>query len=54
MMQAVQKQGGMATELLIGMPLIAPHHNDRFDLPEEIIPLGVEVLVALALGLDAA
>ena len=51
MMQAVQAQGGQATELLLGMPLIAPHHSDRFDLPEEIIPLGVEVFAALAMEL---
>lgn len=49
MMRAVQGHGGQATELLLGMPLPAPHHNNRFDVAEEVIPLGVEILTALAM-----
>lgn len=49
MMRAVQAQGGQATELLLGMPLIAPHHSSRFDVEEGVIPLGAEVLARLAM-----
>lgn len=52
MMRAVQRRGGQATELLLGMPLTAPHHNSRFDVAEEVIPLGVDVLVKFAMGME--
>lgn len=50
MMSAVQRQGGSATELLLCMPLPYPHHSSRFDIAEEVIPLGVEILERLAMG----
>ena len=50
MMSAVQQQGGSATELLLCMPLPYPHHSSRFDIAEEVIPLGVEILERLAMG----
>ena len=51
LMQTVQSNGGLATELLIGMPLIAPHHSSRFDIDEKVIPLGAEILTTLGLSL---
>ena len=45
----VQRQNGKATELLLGMPLIAPHHNDHFDIAEEILGLGAYTFATLAL-----
>ena len=52
MMRAVQGRGGQATELLLGMPLPAPHHSSRFDVDEGVIPLGAEILAALALEIQ--
>lgn len=52
MMRMVQRHGGQATELLLGMPLPAPHHNGRFDIAEEVIPLGVEILTRLAMEME--
>lgn len=49
MMCDVQQHGGMATEMVIGMPLIAPHHNNYFDIDEGVLLLGVRVFSALAL-----
>lgn len=51
MMQAVQQHGGRATELLIGMPLVAPHHSDRFDVDERVLLLGAQMLERIALSL---
>jgi len=48
MMQYVQEHGGTATELLLGMPLVAPHHNECFDIDEAVIPLGAEILYRIA------
>ena len=49
MMRVVQAHGGEATEVIIGMPLIAPHHNDRFDIREEVIGIGARALAHLAM-----
>ena len=51
MMRAVQQQGGQATYLLLGMPLIAPHHSDRFDVDERLLSLGARALAGLAMEL---
>ena len=51
MMQDVQAHGGQVTEMILGMPLIAPHHNGRFDIDEKVIGLGARVFASLALGL---
>jgi len=51
LMQCVQDHGGKATELLLGIPLIAPHHSERFDIDERVISLGVEVLYRIAIEL---
>ena len=49
MMAAVQAAGGQATELLFPMPLKAPHHNDRFDIDENVIGLAARCFAQLAL-----
>lgn len=49
LMREVQAHGGEATELIIGMPLTAPHHNDRFDVHEEVIGIGARALAHLAM-----
>ncbi len=51
MMRSVQAGGGQATELILSMPLIAPHHSSRFDIDEKVIPLGAEILTELGLSL---
>mgnify|MGYP003308138464 CR=1 FL=1 len=45
--------GGKVTELVFPMPLIAPHHNDRFDLDERVMPLALRCLAALIERLGA-
>ena len=49
MMKAVQSRGGQATELILPMPLPHPHHSERFDIDEALLPLGADILAALAL-----
>ncbi len=49
LMAAVQRHGGQATEVVVGMPLAAPHHNDRFDIDERVLGIGARSLAALAL-----
>lgn len=51
MMRAVQEHSGQATELILGMPLIAPHHNNYFDIDERVIGIGARCLSQLALSL---
>lgn len=52
MMNTVQQRGGKATEMILCTPLIAPHHNDRFDTDEKVIGLGAEILKTLGLSLE--
>jgi len=49
-MRRVQARGGQATELILGMPLTAPHHNGAFDVDERVIGLGVRALTRLVLN----
>lgn len=51
LMHTVQSRGGLATELLLGMPLKSPHHSSRFDIDEKVICLGAEILLTLGLSL---
>jgi len=51
MMADIQARGGQATELIFGMPLSAPHHNERFDLDERLLAIGAKSLAAAALDL---
>ena len=50
MMRDVQEHGGQVIELVFGMPLAAPHHNDYFDVDERVIPLAARIFVKLALA----
>jgi aminobenzoyl-glutamate utilization protein A len=52
MMRRVQTQGGQATELIFGAEIAAPHHSERFDFDEAVLPLAVRVLTELALSLN--
>ncbi|WP_420313623.1 M20/M25/M40 family metallo-hydrolase [Actinopolymorpha alba] len=40
----VQRQGGLATYMLVGGGNQAPHHNPYFDIDEAAIPVAVDVL----------
>jgi len=50
MMRDVQEHGGQVTELVFGMPLTAPHHNNYFDVDERVILLAARVFATLALA----
>ena len=49
MMRRVQERGGQATEMILAMPLKAPHHNGFFDIDERVIGLGARIFAQLAL-----
>ncbi|WMJ84580.1 amidohydrolase [Oscillospiraceae bacterium LTW-04] len=51
MMSKVQSQGGQATEMIIGTPLKAPHHNGRFDFDEAALPLAAQIFAKIALDI---
>jgi aminobenzoyl-glutamate utilization protein A len=57
LMEAVQRRGGQATYLLVGSALPAGHHQPRFDVDDEALTIGAELLVGIAdrlLGAQAA
>lgn len=47
-MEKVDSRGGQAVYICLGMNLVAPHHNSKFDVDEEVLPNGVALLGALA------
>ncbi len=49
MMRDVQKHGGKVTEMAFPFPLIAPHHNNYFDIDENVIDLAIRVYTEIAL-----
>ncbi|HWP50261.1 MAG TPA: amidohydrolase [Clostridia bacterium] len=51
MMGKVQSHGGQATEMIIGTPLTAPHHNGRFDFDEAVMPLAAQIFAKIALDI---
>lgn len=51
MMSKVQSHGGKATEMIIGTPLKAPHHNGKFDFDEAALPLAAQIFAKIALDL---
>ena len=51
MMAKVQANGGKATEMIIGTPRKAAHHNGRFDIDEASISLGAQIFAKIAFGL---
>lgn len=50
-MDAVQKQGGYATYCVVGTDLAAGHHNEKFDVNEDSLLLGVWTLFESAVKL---
>ena len=51
MMRRVQSHGGQATELIFGADIAAPHHSERFDFDEAVLPLAVDALTAVVCDL---
>lgn len=51
MMNKVQSHGGKATEMIIGTPLKAPHHNGKFDFDEAALPLAAQIFAKIALDI---
>ena len=43
-MQRVQENGGQATYSIIGTELAAGHHHERFDINEDSLITGTELL----------
>jgi aminobenzoyl-glutamate utilization protein A len=44
LMERVQRHGGLATYMILGADITAPHHSSDFDLDERALPLAVELL----------
>lgn len=52
-MQRVQKRGGEATYCIVGTTLAAGHHHERFDIDEQSLAAGVDVLLRAAYALNS-
>ncbi|WAH38813.1 amidohydrolase [Alicyclobacillus dauci] len=48
LMRRVQEQEGQATYMIIGTTIAAPHHNEKFDIDERILPMAVQLLERIA------
>ncbi|GAA4866536.1 M20 family metallo-hydrolase [Paenibacillus vulneris] len=48
MIRRVQELGGKGTYMIIGSNLPAPHHHPKFDIEEEVLPWGIELLNRIA------
>ena len=48
MMRDVQAHGGRVTEMAFPFPLVAPHHNNYFDIDENVIDLAIRVYTEIA------
>jgi aminobenzoyl-glutamate utilization protein A len=48
LIQRVQQLGGKGTYLVIGTPLAAPHHHQRFDIDERALPLSATLVERIA------
>jgi aminobenzoyl-glutamate utilization protein A len=44
----VQELGGLATYILVGSPIPAPHHNEKFDIDERSLILAVNLFTRIA------
>ena len=53
MMRAVQKRGGKAVYFVLGTDIAAGHHNEYFDLDENVLDYGPALFAELALVLAA-
>lgn len=51
MMDRVQSKGGKAAYMMIGSKIAAPHHDSRFDVDEDSLSIGVEVITRAVLKL---
>ncbi len=49
MMRDVQAHGGRVTEMAFPFPLVAPHHNNYFDIDEKVIDLVIRVYTEIAM-----
>jgi aminobenzoyl-glutamate utilization protein A len=47
----VQERGGKGTYMIIGTDIAAPHHHEKFDIQEDILPRSVQLLKQAALKL---
>jgi aminobenzoyl-glutamate utilization protein A len=47
MINRVQQQGGKATYLLFGSPIVEGHHHPKFDYQEEVLSIAIETLSRL-------
>lgn len=47
MIRRVQERGGFGTYIGIGCPTVGPHHSDVFDIDEEALDLGAELVTRL-------
>ncbi|MES1044449.1 amidohydrolase [Heyndrickxia oleronia] len=52
MMKKVQNNGGKATYLIFGTPLVNGHHHQAFDFDERVLPIAVEVIGRLIIYLQ--
>ncbi|UOF88986.1 amidohydrolase [Fodinisporobacter ferrooxydans] len=48
LIRRVQECGGQGTYMVIGTPIAAPHHHQKFDIGEDAIPMSVELLERIA------
>ena len=44
-MHTVTDKGGKAIHFLFGSDLNAGHHNDKFDIDEDVMPVAYQVLI---------
>ncbi|MDW0108805.1 amidohydrolase [Sporosarcina aquimarina] len=51
-MERVKAKGGQATYCIFGTELAAGHHNEKFDIKEETLPVAVDVLYRTVLALN--
>lgn len=49
MMERVKQRGGLASYLVFGTTLAAGHHNEKFDIDERVLGIGVQTLALCAL-----
>lgn len=47
MMKKVREHGGYAAYMGIGADIAAPHHNEKFDLDERAITIGVKAYLSI-------
>ena len=50
MMERVKERGGLASYLVFGTTLAAGHHNEKFDIDERVLRIGVATLAHCALS----